>query len=76
MRSIALRSVAAISLVFLTLLSAATRPHYGGTLRVQILDALPSLEPGESSRDRIAGLVAETLVDLDDRGLFPGTLAP
>jgi MarR-like DNA-binding transcriptional regulator SgrR of sgrS sRNA len=69
MRSIALRLVAAISVSVLTLLSAATRPHYGGTLRVQILDALPSLEPGEPSRDRIAGLIAETLVDLDDRGL-------
>jgi ABC-type transport system substrate-binding protein len=67
MRPIALRSLAAISLV-LTLLPAATRPHYGGTLRVQIQDALPSLEPGEPNRDRITSLIAETLVELDDRG--------
>lgn len=74
MRLIALRSLAAISLA-LALLPGATRPHYGGTLRVQISDALPSLEPGEPARDRVVGLVAETLVDLDSRGLAQPKLA-
>ncbi len=63
-----MRFLAVISLA-LVLLPAATRPHYGGTLRVQMMDALPTLEPGEPARDRIAGLIVETLVDLDDRGL-------
>ena len=63
-----MRSLAAISLA-LALLPAATRPHYGGTLHVQILDALATLEPGEPARNRVAGLIVETLVDLDDRGV-------
>ncbi len=62
-----MRSLAAISLA-IALLPAATRPHYGGTLRVQMLEALPALDPGEPARDRIASLIVETLVDLDDRG--------
>jgi len=63
------------SLVVIALLPAATRPHYGGVLRVQILDALPSLDTGEPNRDRITSLVAEMLVDLDDRGVARPKLA-
>jgi len=36
---------------------------------VQIADALPTLEPGEPARDRVAALIVETLVDLDGHGL-------
>jgi ABC-type transport system substrate-binding protein len=74
MRLIVFRLLAAISLAAF-LCTAATRPHYGGVLRVQILDALPSLDPGEPNRDRVVSLVAETLVDLDGRGVPQPRLA-
>jgi ABC-type transport system substrate-binding protein len=54
--------------------SAATRPHYGGTLRVAIRAALSSLDPADSgqpdsvARREISRLIFETLVSLDGRG--------
>jgi hypothetical protein len=46
MRRIWLRLLAAIS--FLALASAATRPHYGGTLRVEIRERFESADPPDS----------------------------
>jgi len=51
---------------------AATRPHYGGTLRVESRAALPSLDPSQSIapaeialRDSVLSLIGDTLVALD-----------
>jgi peptide/nickel transport system substrate-binding protein len=46
-------------------LQAARRPSYGGTLRIETAESMQSIEPGEP---KLAGLVFETLVRLDDRG--------
>lgn len=54
--------------------AAVTRPHYGGTLHVQMASTVTSLDPADDSqRDTLAGrnilaLVFDTLVRLDDRG--------
>ena len=56
---------------------AATRPHYGGTLRVKLRASVPSLDPvdadalsaGEAAaRERIWELIADRLVRLDSSG--------
>ncbi len=53
---------------------AATRPHYGGTLRVAMREAPASLNPMDLAQagtldDRnLASLIFDTLVVLDDRG--------
>jgi hypothetical protein len=52
------RLLALSSALFATLICAATRPRYGGTLRLQIPEPMPSL----------SHLVFETLVRLDERG--------
>jgi len=57
-------------------LSAAARPHYGGTLRVEFHSAVSSLDPNEPARDseeyiaksRLIPAVFETLVRINDRG--------
>jgi ABC-type transport system substrate-binding protein len=54
--------------------AAAIRPHYGGTLHVQMEGAVNSLDPMDSDpRDRLAtrnvcSLIFDTLVALNDRG--------
>ncbi len=54
--------------------SAATRPQYGGTLRVALQDAPVSLDPADASRAdspamrSVSHLIFETLVTLDERG--------
>ena len=54
--------------------SAATRPHYGGTLHVEMRDAPASLDPGDSSQPgwfdsrNLFGLIFDTLVSLDEQG--------
>lgn len=53
---------------------AATRPQYGGILRVAIRDAPVSLDPADSSRPdspaarSVSRLIFDTLVTLDERG--------
>src|SRR5207244_12145139 len=53
---------------------AATRPHYGGTLRIAVQAAPTSLDPADSSppdsftRRNLSRLILDTLVDQDDRG--------
>jgi Bacterial extracellular solute-binding proteins, family 5 Middle len=66
MRRIVCRSIAAISAIaLLSPLAAATRPRYGGVLRIEIAESIPALD---SSETKLAGLVFETLVRLDERG--------
>lgn len=74
MRS-SLRLLAVSSLAVLLLISAAwaeTRPRYGGTLRVEMRAAPPSLDPAAATQDpgfaQIAPLVYDTLVRLDPSG--------
>jgi peptide/nickel transport system substrate-binding protein len=90
MRSIGSRSFAAISvfiaaLCFLMTLSsrAAKRPVYGGTLRVEMQAAKVSLDPREwkagtqefSAGEKLAALVFDRLVGLDNYGRFQPQLA-
>jgi MarR-like DNA-binding transcriptional regulator SgrR of sgrS sRNA len=57
-----------------TVAAAATRPHYGGTLHVQMGGSVSSLDPADSSqRDsltehNVLGLIFDTLVTSDDHG--------
>ena len=54
----------------------ATRPHYGGTLRVEMRERVTSLDPRQWPQDsvvaaateKLAELVFERLVTLDDNG--------
>jgi peptide/nickel transport system substrate-binding protein len=68
----------ASSLVFCVPADGATRPHYGGTLRVGI-SAPASLDPAEQ-RDslgprNVSRLIFDTLVELDDSGMEQPALA-
>ena len=62
------RSAALLSALFAALLGAATRPRYGGTLRIQLAEAPAALDPADPAAGRIQNLVFETLVRLDDHG--------
>ena len=73
MRRIALRFLAVISLACVA--AAATRPHYGGTLRVAMQSAPMTLEmpPLSSPTDywdmaRALSMVGDTLVKIDAEG--------
>ena len=74
MRRFALALLAASSLFCAALAGAATRPHYGGTLRVTMLDAPGSLDPmdlaqsGTLGERNLASLIFDTLLVLDHRG--------
>ena len=50
------------------LCGAATRPHYGGTLRVEMRAALPELDPANADAAPLTSLVFEPLVRLDANG--------
>ncbi len=73
MRLITLLSIAAASL---SLLFAASRPRYGGILRVQLRAVVHSLDPSErlsdpleaAAKEQIVSQVFETLVRLNDKG--------
>ncbi len=66
--------IAAASLLIAAGSMAATRPHYGGTLRIAVQAAPTSLDPADSSqpdsftRRNLSRLILDTLVDQDDRG--------
>jgi len=74
MRLTGSRSIAAISLLMAAAAFGATRPHYGGTLRMQMGGALHSLDPADSAQQNtpaagdVLALIFDTLVTLDDRG--------
>src|SRR5580692_12335377 len=74
MRLTAFPLLVASSLLWAAGSSAAVRPHYGGTLHVEMRAAPASLDPADSSqtdwfgvRD-LCGLMFETLVSLDEQG--------
>jgi ABC-type transport system substrate-binding protein len=58
--------------------AAATRPHYGGTLRIHLREPVLSVDPPKSGEERtptqlqassrITRLIFDTLVDLDEHG--------
>lgn len=52
----------------LTVSDAATRPRYGGTLRVEMRAAPSALDPAAADADPLRSLVFETLVRLDEAG--------
>src|SRR2546427_6860497 len=66
--------IAAASVLIAAGSMAATRPHYGGTLRIAVQAGLTSLDPADSSqpdsftRRNLSRLIFDTLVDQDDRG--------
>ena len=66
MRRSLFRFLAAVSLLALRA-DAVERPRYGGTLRVEMQAAVRRLDPAEAP-ERLAGLVFERLVRLDERG--------
>jgi len=81
MRRILLLSIAAVSL--LAAAHAASRPRYGGELRVQTASALDRLDPAASPAtpaqrallERLAPLVFDRLVRVDSNGEFVPQLA-
>jgi peptide/nickel transport system substrate-binding protein len=62
---------------------AATRPHYGGTLHIELRAPLTSLDPAEpqassaaqSAQEHIASLIFDPLVRLDEKGAAQPALA-
>lgn len=76
MRRTRLACLVIINLACLTALSAATRPRYGGVLRVEARARVNSMDPreliadfaDEAAADRLLGLVFDRLVRLDDAG--------
>lgn len=70
---------AILALLLISVASAETRPRYGGTLRVEMRAAPPSLDPAAPARGdgfaQIAPLVYDTLVRLDPAGRPVASLA-
>lgn len=81
MRHTALRLLAASSLLLVGLASAATRPHYGGNVRVTLQDAPASLDPAglatseDTADSQVSRLIFDTLVTLDWRARVQPALA-
>src|SRR5882724_7200674 len=66
MRPIAWRLFAIASLLS-SAAAAATRPHYGGTLRVQIKARIAALDPAEfAAQENLVALAFDRLVTLDE----------
>lgn len=79
MKPLCLRLVAtSCCLVMAAGARASTRPRYGGTVRILLHDRVNTIDPAAeddhpAARDRLAGLLFETLSVLDDQGrLLPG----
>ncbi len=76
-----LRSIAVSSLLIATLAMGATRPRYGGTLRISTATTLASVDPADSSqvdwtmRRNLAHLLFDTLTVLDARGFVQPSVA-
>ena len=76
-------SAALLLLLAATAASATKRPRYGGTLRVEMLASSVTLDPRQwksgslSAREdeKLAALVYDRLVTLDDYGKFQPALA-
>ena len=70
--------IVAASLACTVTANAATRPHYGGTLRVAVHESAQTFDPTASDAPgfhSLTQLVFETLVKLDDRGRLQPLLA-
>jgi MarR-like DNA-binding transcriptional regulator SgrR of sgrS sRNA len=68
MRRFAWRSLALINLIaFPACARGETRPHYGGTLTLEVHEALTFADPGDWPPELVA-LVYDSLVRLDERG--------
>jgi ABC-type transport system substrate-binding protein len=74
MRLTGFRLVVASSLLWALSANADIRPHYGGTLHVEMRAAPTSLDPADSSQadwfglPNLSSLMFETLVSLDEQG--------
>src|SRR5580704_7570865 len=74
MRLTAFPLLVASSLLWAAVSSAATLPHYGGTLRVEMRAAPTSLDPADSNQSgwfgsrNVFDLLFDTLVSLDEMG--------
>ena len=68
MRLTGFRWIAASSVLIAASAMAATRPHYGGSVRVQLPEAVVSLDPAAGAEGNISSLILDTLVVLNDRG--------
>ncbi len=73
MRPIYLRWLVISSFALALTAHAATRPHYGGTLRVEASAAITSLDPVQKAtdagvRDSLVPLIFDTLVHMDATG--------
>lgn len=72
---------AAASLLIAAGSTAATRPRYGGILRIAVQAALTSLDPADSNqpdsftRRNLSRLIFDSLVDQDDRGRLQPAIA-
>jgi ABC-type transport system substrate-binding protein len=81
MRPSGLSLLVATSLLLAGIAAGATRPRYGGTLRLAIRSAPISLDPADSdqpdffARGNLLHLLFDTLVTLDDRGAPQPALA-
>ena len=81
MRLTGLPLLVASSLLWATGSNAATRPHYGGTLHVQMRSAPTSLDPADSNQSdwlesrNLFNLMFDNLVLLDDQGRATPALA-
>ena len=62
------------SLLVSTSLAAAVRPHYGGTLTVELSSAWATIDPG-GVQTALSIPIAETLVRLNSRGEIEPVLA-
>lgn len=74
-----MRRIVLLLLVASSIAAAATRPHYGGTLRIALRIAPTTLDPAGlsdfSNGGNLSSLVFDTLVVLDDRGHAQPALA-
>ncbi|HZQ18725.1 MAG TPA: ABC transporter substrate-binding protein [Terriglobales bacterium] len=71
-------SIALVSLACAMAVAAATRPHYGGTLRVAVADSPQSFDPASADSPALRSLsqlAFETLVKFDSRGRLEPLLA-
>ena len=84
MKRIVFPSLAAASILLgASLGSSATRPHYGGALRVQMHARVASLDPRDwpadpvlaAATEKVASLIFERLVQLDESGQPQAALA-
>jgi peptide/nickel transport system substrate-binding protein len=79
MKRSGLRWLAASSLLLTVLAHAASRPRYGGTLRVTMHVAPSSLDPAEiplsPSMHNLSSLIFDTLTTLDSQGRVQSSLA-